>query len=120
MSSTLSHCIPITTVNWTLWKDYLEVFFKIPTSFSITKFHCFRFDSEHPACIFAKAYSFSQAEEMFSILGGYRVTITPLTAVRSVQQGTRHRYLVYNVVKRYFTEDELLGVQFFKNETKKQ
>lgn len=139
MSSTSSHCIPGSTVNWILWKDYLEVFFKMPTSFSITKFHCFRFDSGHPGCIFAKAYSFSQAEEMFSILGAgttvhhvrnmaarvfsdpqYRATITPLTAVKSVQQGTRHRYLVHNVVKRYFTEDESLGVQFFENGTNKQ
>lgn len=111
----------------------------MPTSLGTTKLYCFRFDIGHPKCIFARAYSFSQTKKTFLIVGDgtivnhvqnkvarvssdpqYRATITPLTAVKWEQKGTRNCYLVHNVVNGYFVEDESFSVQFFENGTNKQ
>lgn len=50
----------------------------------------------------------------------YRAAIMPLNAVKSIQQQTRHCSLVHIVVRRYFSEDESLGVQLFESKTNKQ
>lgn len=106
-------------------KNTLKIFFKMPTSFSITNFHCFTFDGGHPECISAKTYFFSQAKKISSILNAgttvyhvrniaarvssntqYRAKITPLAAVKLIRQGTRRYFLVCSVVKNYFPEDD--------------
>lgn len=134
LSSSSTHCIPASFVNWKLWKDYLVPFFKMPKNFGITKFHCFRFDHQHPGVLFAKEYSFANDERSFFILSAgttaenvrshgtriftdaqYDAPITPLIAVKSVQQGTRHGYLVHNIVNRYFAEDGSLAAEFFES-----
>lgn len=61
-------CIPSARIPHRLWKPYLVAFFKLLSSFSITKFHCYRVGRETPAVIYAKKFSFSIKEKVFTIL----------------------------------------------------
>lgn len=64
--------------------DYLEQCFKILTNFELTKYHCFKFDIEHPEILFAE-YSFTNVKRTFFIL-------SPSTTVRDVR-GRATQYL---------------------------
>ena len=135
-SSSSTVCIPSTRVDWILWKEFGDKYFKIPSGCMITKFHAFRFCSEEPGVMFAKEFSRSEEEQRFHILrrgvalesfraatvklGAWddlRASIVPLVEVRSAQHGTRHGYLVHNVVNRYYANDQAMQKAFFEDGT---
>lgn len=70
MSSTSPKCIAESLINWILWKDNLESFFKIPSAFGITTCYCLEFFSAHLGIPFAKENLFSPQERIFKILRG--------------------------------------------------
>lgn len=135
-SSSSTVCVPSARIGWILWKDFLDKLFKMPSGFMITKFQAFRFCAEEPGMIFAKEFSGSEREQRFQIvrrgvelesiraatvkLGAsvdFKASIAPLVEVQSAQQGTRHGYLVHNVVNRYYAEDAVMQKAFFDDGT---
>lgn len=133
-SSSTTKFVPSGKVRWLLWKPFLETLFKMPANFGITKYHSFRFSCEHPGLLFAKEFSFSDVEESFCVLKkgftvqdvqlqssslvndeAYKASIVPLRDVKSAQHGTRHGYLMHNILDRYYKEDARMRKGFFED-----
>ena len=137
-SSENTHCVPAVSVSWALWKNFLSRYFKIPVSFAITKFHVFKFCHAPPGVLHAKEFTNSTEEKTYSFFKNgvgpddvqreaqnvfskdeFRPVISRLAEVKSSQHGTRHNYLVHNILNLYFSGDEEVRTDFFREGTGK-
>lgn len=129
-----THLVASAYVLWVLWKNFLESYFKIPSHFSITKYHAFIFHSSSPGKVFSRAFSFSAEEMTFYILQNglaldairkeadvifryvqYKPGITPLTTIKSMQQENWHGYLVNNILRCYYSNHPEMSMEFFEH-----
>lgn len=107
-------------VLWRSRKSYLERYFKIPTRFSISKYHTYTFTSSKAGSFKAKKFSFFCEESMFPLLrreipvevisseatfiftsNEFKSSVTLLSAVASSQHATRRIYLLRNIIDKY-------------------
>lgn len=112
-----THSVAAVHVKWAHWKAFLELYFMIPSSFSITMNYAFRFDKRTRDELFARECSFSTHEKVFSIVRNgvvldtirrydglmfievqYEPVLTPLREVKSAQKETCHGYLMHNII----------------------
>lgn len=56
-SSETSHCVADANIQWKIWKDYLQLFFKMSCNFCITKYIAFRFENIHADVRYSKEFS---------------------------------------------------------------
>lgn len=68
LSSDITHCVEAAQVKWDLWKDFMERYFKTPSSFSITMYYPFRFDRCTTGKLLGRYFSFYTDEKVFSIV----------------------------------------------------
>ena len=108
--------------------------FAVPRCFRITKYHIFLFEKECMGRFKAKYLSTTEQYDEFSILkpGVTKHTIITETAIAmndpkfvspivrledvpSQKEGNRKEYLVKNVCKRYYPNDECFVEKYFGN-----
>lgn len=99
------------------------------------KYHGFRFDSALPGKLFARNFSFSKDDKLFSILQTgvviyairreagevfndikFKPVVTPLREMKSAHHGTRHGYLMENIIDRYYSGDAAMATEFFEDD----
>lgn len=63
-----TECVPSVAIDWMKWRDLLVMYFKVPSSFKITRYQIFESREDSPGELFAKALHDSETEEKFSFL----------------------------------------------------
>ena len=132
-SNDTTKCIPSANVDWRDWKDVLRQAFVIPSKFGITKHHVFSFKSSTSGIVCAWNLSDSATSDEYTLLpprkfdsvhrmwenvttnDAFKSVITSFSNVSSAQQGTREKYLVHNILDRYYSENDKIGKEYFKS-----
>lgn len=137
-SSSSRQSLSAVDVLWGLWNNFLQNFFKFPTSFKITIYPVFRFNHSCSGALHTKDFSFSKEEMSFNRLKRVFLLdyirrqegqvwtnachvphIKSLSDVSSAQHGIRDSYLIQNFMKPCSIKDENMAGNFFRTRTSK-
>lgn len=133
-SSECNRVVYCDDVYWSKWKDFLSNIYTIPSSFKITKYHIFKFNTDDFCNVKVKQFSTQVEWETFRLLKPsltkidvlnltasdfsseqYKLSITPLEEVASAHEGNRKQYLKKNILYKYYKDNSDFEKKYFSS-----